>query len=137
MSAVVVDASIIVKWFVEEEGSDEAIKIRDEYINGKIKLIAPELINFEVLNALHYKRLFSEDELGRISEALDAFSIELCSLRGEYAAKTIEVAYKNNITIYDAAYISLAIMKNTYVYTADRKLKNKLEENYSLYVKVI
>ena len=29
MSAVVVDASIIVKWFVEEEGSNEAIKIRD------------------------------------------------------------------------------------------------------------
>ena len=45
---------------MEEEGSDEAIKIRDEYINGDIKLIAPELINFEVLNALHYKGLFSE-----------------------------------------------------------------------------
>ena len=137
MSAVVVDASIIVKWFVEEEGSNEAIKIRDEYINGDVKLIAPELINFEVLNALHYKGLFSEDELKRISEALDAFSIELHSLRGEYATRTIEVAYKNNITVYDAAYISLAIMKNTHLYTADRKLKNKLRENYFPYVKVI
>jgi len=137
MSAVVVDASIIVKWFVEEEGSDEAIKIRDEYINGDMKIIAPELINFEVLNALHYKGLFSEDELQRISEALDAFSMELHSLRGEYAIKTIEVACKNNITVYDAAYISLAMMENTRLYTADRKLKNKLRENYSPYVKVI
>lgn len=32
---VVVDASLVVKWFVEEEGSGEAIKIRDQYIKGK------------------------------------------------------------------------------------------------------
>ncbi|MGB9895581.1 MAG: type II toxin-antitoxin system VapC family toxin [Thermoproteota archaeon] len=57
MSTVVVDASVIVKWFVEEENSDNAIKIRDKYIEGEIKLVAPEIITFEVLNALYYKKL--------------------------------------------------------------------------------
>ncbi|MGB9760741.1 MAG: type II toxin-antitoxin system VapC family toxin [Thermoproteota archaeon] len=57
MSTVVVDASVIVKWFVEEENSDKAIKIRDKYIEGEIKLVAPKIITFEVLNALYYKKL--------------------------------------------------------------------------------
>jgi predicted nucleic acid-binding protein len=134
---IVVDASVVVKWFVEEENSDKAIKIRDKYVEGGIELIAPEIINFEVLNALYYKKLFSESELKEISEALDSYSFSLYSLKGEYAEKTIEVALKNNITIYDASYIALSIIKNTYMYTADEKLVERLKENYLKYIRKI
>ncbi len=51
----VVDASVVVKWLVEEEGSERALRLRDRYIDGKIEIIAPELITFEVLNALRYE----------------------------------------------------------------------------------
>ncbi len=54
---VVVDASVVVKWFVKEEGSEEALRLRDRYVEGEIQIIAPELITFEVLNALYFKRL--------------------------------------------------------------------------------
>ncbi|MGC8578222.1 MAG: hypothetical protein ACP5M7_09575 [Thermoproteota archaeon] len=84
MPTVVVDASVVVKWFVEEENSDKAIKIRDKYIEGEIKLIAPEIITFEVLNALYYKKLFSESEMKEISEALNSYSFGLYSLEGKY-----------------------------------------------------
>ncbi len=135
--SVVIDASVVVKWFVEEEGSDKALEIRDKYVKGEIELMAPEIIMFEVLNALYYKQLFSESEMKEISEALDSYSLDLYSIEGEYAEKTIEVAFENNITIYDAAYISLAIMKNTFMYTADEKLARKLKGDYSKYVKKI
>jgi len=72
---VVVDASIVVKWFVEEEGSDKSLKLRDQYIEGKIRIIAPELMIFETLNALYYKRLFSEKELKRSLKARRATRI--------------------------------------------------------------
>ncbi|MGC9203013.1 MAG: type II toxin-antitoxin system VapC family toxin [Thermoproteota archaeon] len=137
MPTVVVDASVVVKWFVEEENSDKAIKIRDKYIEGEIKLIAPEIITFEVLNALYYKKLFSESEMKEISEALNSYSFGLYSLEGKYAEKTVEVAFKNSVTIYDASYISLAVMKNTYMYTADEKLIEKLKGDYVRYVKRI
>jgi predicted nucleic acid-binding protein len=80
----VIDASVIVKWFVEEENSSKAMEIRDRYIGGELRLIAPEIIIFEVLNALYYKNLFSEDEMKGIGEALQSYSIELYSLEGEY-----------------------------------------------------
>lgn len=134
-AAVVVDASVIVKWFVEEEGSDRALEIRDKYINGEIKIVAPEIMIFEVLNSLYYKRLFTLKEMREVSEALDAFSFELYPFMGDYARKAIEVAHENDITIYDASYISLAIIKKTHMYTADRKLKEKLRNEYLSYVK--
>jgi len=134
---VVVDASIVVKWFVEEEGSDKALRLRDKYIDGEISIIAPELIIFEVLNALYYKRLFSESEMKEISEALEAYSFTLYSLKGEYAEKTIETAVENGITIYDASYVALAMIRDTYLYTADEKLIEKLKGEYLKHVKSI
>ena len=134
---VVVDASVVVKWFVEEEGSDKALRLRDKYIDGEISIIAPELIIFEVLNALYYKRLFSESEMKEISEALEAYSFTLYSLKGEYAEKTVETAVENGITIYDASYVALAMIRDTYMYTADEKLIEKLKGEYLKHVKSI
>ena len=134
---VVVDASVIVKWFVEEEGSDKSLKLRDKYIEGRVGIIAPELVIFEALNALYYKKLFSEDELKEISEALEAYSLTLYPLRGEYADKAVEIAFKNDVTIYDASYIALAVIKDTRMYTADKKLIRKLKPEYQKHVKSI
>jgi len=132
---VVIDASVVVKWFVEEEGSEEALKVRDRYVEGEIQIIAPELITFEVLNALYFKRLFSEDELKQISEALEAYSFSLYPLRGEYARKAVEISYENDITLYDASYVALAIVRDTFAYTADEKLVRKLKGEYRRYVR--
>jgi len=49
---------------------------------------------FEALNALYYKRLFSEEGLKQISEALEAYSFTLYPLRGKYASKAVEITLK-------------------------------------------
>jgi len=41
MQLAVVDASVVAKWFVEEEGSVKALEIRDRYVTGELRLIAP------------------------------------------------------------------------------------------------
>ena len=134
---VVVDASVVVKWFVDEKNSDKAIRLRDRYVEGEISIVAPELIIFETLNALKYKRLFSMNELMKVAEALEAFSFTLYSLKDAYARKTIETAAENNITIYDASYVALAAIKNTTMYTADKKLITQLKQKYRRNVKNI
>lgn len=91
MQEIVVDASVIVKWFVEEEAPNKATIIRDKYIDGEIKIIAPEIVLSETLNTLYFKKLFSKDELKEISEALEVFSFKLYSLKGEYAKKVMEI----------------------------------------------
>ena len=73
----------------------------------------------------------------QVSESLEAYSFTLYPLRGKYASKAVEVAFKNDTTIYDASYIALAMIRNTQMYTADEKLVRKLKHEYQKYVKTI
>lgn len=130
MEKVVCDASVIVKWYIEEKYSANALKLRDKYINGEIRIIAPDLMPFEVLNALRYSNLFKEDELKAVARSLSYYGIEMHSLRNKLAEKTIEIALRSDITIYDASYVALAITHNTKLYTADSKLIEKLGKKY-------
>ncbi len=63
------------------------MKVRDRYVEREIQIIAPELITFEVPDALYFKGLFSEDELKQTSEALEAYSFSLYPLRGSTLRK--------------------------------------------------
>lgn len=130
MEKLVSDASVIVKWFIEEEYSDKALKLRDMHVNGEIIIAAPELLLFEVLNALKYSDLFKEEELKSAALSLSSYGIELFSLRGKLIEKTVEIAVEKDVTIYDASYVALAATLNTKLYTADQKLVEKLGQKY-------
>ena len=50
MANLVVDASVVIKWFVAEPLSVEARRILDDYQAGTLSLVAPDLINAGVGN---------------------------------------------------------------------------------------
>ncbi len=122
MERAVVDASIIVKWFVDEDGSMEAVALRDRYVEGELEIIAPSLLHYEVLNALHCKKLFMLPELCEISSALDSYSFDLRQLNDECAKTALRIAAENSVSIYDASYAALARIESAPFYTADRRL---------------
>lgn len=54
----VVDASVALKWFVDEPDSAPALALRNAHIAGQSPLVAPDLLIYEVANALlHNSRL--------------------------------------------------------------------------------
>lgn len=123
---VIVDASVVVKWFVEEEYSREARLMRDAYANRLIDIAAPSLLPYEVLNALKYSGAFGEEELKEVAKTLEDFQLTLYNLEGKLAEKSVELAMRKGITIYDASYVALAQILNTELYTADEKLIRKV-----------
>lgn len=125
---IVVDASVVIKWFIEEEYSREARLLRKAYEDGIIDVAAPTLLPYEVLNALKYSGAFGEDELKEVASILDDFQFTLYNLEGKQALKAIELAMRKGITIYDASYVALALMLNTILYTADEKLLKKVHD---------
>ncbi len=122
---VVIDASIVVKWFLEEEYSDKALKLRNDYVRGIISLAAPSLMIYEVLNALKYSGVYSREELKETGISLNKYGFELFDLEDDFKELTIEIAVDNNMTIYDASYIALARKLGTVLYTADKELLEK------------
>ena len=125
---IVVDASVVVKWFVEEKYSKEALMIRDSFIEGLVDIVVPSLLYFEVLNALKYSGAFGEDELKKVARILEDYQFTLYELEGAYAEKAVEIAMRKGITIYDASYVALALIEGVDLYTADEKLLTKTED---------
>jgi predicted nucleic acid-binding protein len=112
MTRAVTDANVIVKWYINEKDTDKALEMRNKYINGEIEILAPEILPFEVLNALRYADLFTPDELKKVVASLSAYGLRLYTLKGDLAKKTI----------YDASYIALALVTDSKFYTADERL---------------
>ena len=125
---VVVDASVILKWFVDEEYSDKALDLRDDYVSRMVDIASPELLPFEVLNALRYNPEFGEKDMKECAVAIERYGLWLFPLLGELAEKSIENALKYGISIYDACYVSLGELKTVIVYTADEKLLKKVKD---------
>ncbi|MBO3842784.1 MAG: type II toxin-antitoxin system VapC family toxin, partial [Candidatus Brockarchaeota archaeon] len=49
----------------------------------------------------------------------------------QLAEKTVEIAVQTSLTIYDAAYVALAVDLDTVLYTADGKIVETAGEKYS------
>jgi len=58
---MILDASVILKWFIEEKDTDKALKIRDDYVAGKIDIEIPDLLIYELANVLRYKQFTAEE----------------------------------------------------------------------------
>lgn len=130
MPKIVIDASVVVKWFINEKYSELALKIRDRFVEGQLDLLSPSLLHYEVLNALKYSNLFNLGELTKAASSLENYGIIQVPLNGEYAQKVVELSENYNLSIYDAAYIGLADILDVHAYSADKKLVDKVHKDY-------
>ena len=125
---IVVDASVIVKWFLKEEYSDKALMLRNDYVRGLFDIAVPTLFEYEVLNALKYSGVYSIEELLEIGVAINKYGFLTYELEDNYKKLTIEIAENSGLTIYDAAYVALAKHLNTKLYTADNEIIRKFPQ---------
>jgi len=121
----VVDASIAVKWLSEEEGTQAALKLREEYIEGTLILSAPDLLIYELANALRFKPDFNDEKVSRaVADILD-LQIDLITPSRELIEKSTEAAYLYGATVYDSCYLALGELLGVEVYTSDKKFYEK------------
>ena len=131
---LVVDASTVVKWFVQETDSDKASVLKTAHQNGDLQLTAPDLLIYEVSNALNYNPKMRVEEIVGSINRLFELDIDLIPPSMEFTNETCKFAQKHNIAIYDASYVTLADMIGTNCVTADGKLQKKLSDKKSLYL---
>ncbi|MBI4267278.1 MAG: type II toxin-antitoxin system VapC family toxin [Chloroflexi bacterium] len=118
----VVDASVVLKWQLDDEDCvSQATALRDDYYaRGAVKVIAPQLLVYEVVNgivtATKRKRLGSDKAIEAMGN-LVTLGIELKEVE---PLRVLEVALRYNLAAYDAAYLSLAEAENCDLWTGDR-----------------
>ena len=123
---LILDATVAVKWFTMEPLRDKALIIRNKYVDGELDLEAPSLLYYEVANALRYNPRFGIEEVRSAVRALEDLAITIYDFKGELASRAVELAYRFGITVYDAAYVALAAIRNATLYTADKEVVVKV-----------
>ena len=123
MNTLVIDASIAIKWVIEEEGTPLALTLRRE-----AKLLAPELLVAECANILWKKARrneLSREEALLAARLLQTAAIELVPTRSLLAAATL-IAIELDHPAYDCLYLALAIENDCRFVTADERFLRKL-----------
>jgi predicted nucleic acid-binding protein len=120
---VVVDASVAYKWLyaISEHLVDEANDLLQRHLAGEIMLVAPANVSAEVANALRSKpRVSPTDVVGLIGD-LDTIDITLVDVTYTRLSAATELAYRHNLSVYDALFLQLAEELECPLVTADRK----------------
>jgi len=121
----VVDASVVTKWFLVEPDSQAAIRLRDDFATGRIKLTVPTLLFYEVVNALRFSGEFEEGELVLAARSLSKYQFGTWRPRGKLLELSAELSLREELTVYDACYVALARRLDSKVITEDRELLDK------------
>ena len=126
MSVFVVDASLVIKWFVPEIHSEAARR----WLSASHDFVAPDLLFSEVGNAVWKKvrrRELDADEGRQLVVDLAQIAVETVATRG-LLQDALALALTAGITVYDAMYLTLAVRLETEVITGDDRFADKLAE---------
>jgi predicted nucleic acid-binding protein len=119
---LVVDASVVVKWFFTEgeSGVEDAAVLLADHAAGRCMLVAPTLLVHELLGVF-VRRLPPETR----GEALDAFfdaGVELVPPSRTLMSEAATLVAERQISAFDSAYVALASSCGFSLVTADRRL---------------
>jgi predicted nucleic acid-binding protein len=122
---MVLDASVALAWFVRSQANDKTLALLDHVDQGW-SVVVPALWSFEVANSLlilcrrkvidetHYEQ--SRSELHNLRPVIDDEGLQLA------LSRTSDLARKQVLSVYDAAYLELALRRDLPLASRDTAL---------------
>ena len=125
----VVDASVLVKWFLHEKEADRdrALALRDLHISRRSTLFIPQLALLKVLNTVRFSPKADEEDEEMALETLEDLHLEIKANDVVLLRKASAISWGYKITIYDALYVGLAEQVGHPLITADEVMVKKLK----------
>ena len=123
VKSFVIDTSVVIKWIIEEEGSDKADLLRG------MDMAAPALLRIEAGNVLRTIAARSDIAAG---QALDLFlflqtaPVTIVDPDEALERRALELALELQHPVYDCVYLALAERMGRQLITADRRFLRNL-----------
>ena len=118
---LVVDASVLSKIFLEEDGREEVYSLMEMKMSGEVTVLATPLLVYELLNVLS-KTFKDFDKVQSAYEKFKKFGISLIDPDDKFVGDATKDACENRaISYYDASYHALARDMDAVFLTADEK----------------
>lgn len=125
---MIVDASVILSAFFPDEDQLQAQALIREHVMGRVELVAPTLLLYEVTNAVVQARRrgrITDEQAEKILSSFEGLGI---TLRPVTWQQVLPLALRFDRSAYDAAYLALAKISEQPLVTADRRLYNAVHE---------
>ncbi|SRR5258706_10709163 len=130
-NCVVVDASIALKWVLDEADSSTALTMLTDWTDNDVGILAPALLAYEVTNAL-YRRVGRgvippEDARHGLKKVIfNSVQLEFFQ-DADFSIRAMELAQHFGLpATYDAHYLALAESKGCELWTADERMWNSI-----------
>jgi len=125
LKACAIDSSVAVKWFSEEADTGKALALREAAFAGECRLEAPDLLLYEIGNALRFNSRLEAGDVVLALEALIGIGIVFHPAEGPLLSSAVELAFRHGLTVYDGCFVALAGILGVPLITADEKLIEK------------
>jgi predicted nucleic acid-binding protein len=125
-SILLLDSSIVVKWFRAEPGCERARALRDGFVAGQWEICLSDLVLYETANALHYSGDFTLAEITEYIESVIALEIPIELFDLFVLERALASSRQYGIAIYDSYLVALAQHKQMIFVTDDNRLLRKL-----------
>ena len=121
-TAVVVDASVVLKWQLEdEEAVAQAVALRDDFLlHGRINLAAPALLVYEVTNGIVTATRQGRLTRGQAEEGLANMLAVGIHLMTADPSRIFSLSLLWKVSAYDGTYLATAEKLDSEVWTGDR-----------------
>jgi predicted nucleic acid-binding protein len=134
-SSVVVDASFLVKLWVQEDFSDRALSVRAAWARTRVTRYAPALVDYEIVSTLNQKQLrgsISSDDAEAILELALEEPLNIVRTQ-DLHRDALRLARRLGLrSTYDAHYLAIADDLDCELWTADERLHNAIRERFPL-----
>jgi predicted nucleic acid-binding protein len=132
----VLDSSVGFKWVVAEDDTDKALRLRDDFRNAAVELLAPDIFPIEVSHGLtraeRQKRITPTEGATYLADLLRLLPYLHPSLA--LLPRAYEISSQMRVGIYDCLYVALAEREQCELITADDKLVNNLQAQFPFIV---
>lgn len=125
MSDFVLDASLALQWFLEDE-ADRKYSLGVLSSLAEKRALVPILWSYEVGNGLlmaHRRKRISFDQIDGFMRRLQALPIDTAQQSPHEILELPTIAQAHGLTIYDTAYLALAMKSNLTLATTDSALR--------------
>lgn len=126
---LVVDASVVTKWYLNDEDHVfHATVIAREFADNRIRLLAPDHIRYETVNAiLNASRRGRFDPLSAMNAVSGFLGLKIQTVSDDrLLIRAFESATRYGCAFYDALYLALADEAQCAFVHADRRLHSTL-----------
>jgi predicted nucleic acid-binding protein len=126
---VVPDTSVVIKWYRQGELlAPHALALRDAYLDGRVSLVVPSLLAYELSNVLRYKQDLSTQDVQEALSGLYRMRLEWAAPSSIVICRAIEIARAYETTVYDASFVALGESIGATFVTADVRLVQQLSD---------